>query len=71
MHFRKPIKSMKYVLVDILEREIFFFGDEPESRHRFKVKSACFWRRDLFSSSYLGENLDFLATSLNLVAVLR
>ncbi len=33
---------MKYVLVDILEREIFFFGDEPESRRRFKVKMPIF-----------------------------
>ncbi|WP_274541902.1 hypothetical protein [Caldibacillus thermoamylovorans] len=42
MHFSKPIKSMKYVLVDILEREIFFFGDEPESRRRIWVKILIF-----------------------------
>ncbi|MEL3958624.1 hypothetical protein NST17_15795 [Caldifermentibacillus hisashii] len=31
------------------------------------MKNACFWRRDQFSSSYLGEKLSFLTTSLNLV----
>ncbi|MEC5271647.1 hypothetical protein NSQ14_13735 [Caldifermentibacillus hisashii] len=50
---------------------MLIFGEEPESRHHFPVKNALFWRRDLFSSSYLGENLDFLATSLDLVANLR
>jgi hypothetical protein len=43
------------------------FGDETESRHHFGVKNALFWRRDRISSLFLGEKLNFLATSLNLV----
>ncbi|WP_268760141.1 hypothetical protein [Caldibacillus thermoamylovorans] len=42
MHLSKPIKSMKYVLVDILEREIFFYGDETYSRRRIWVKILIF-----------------------------
>ncbi|MCB5935119.1 hypothetical protein LI012_14795 [Caldibacillus thermoamylovorans] len=57
-------------LVTILGWKTRFFGDENLSRHHFEVKTAQFWRRDLFSSLFLGRKLDFLATSRVLVAVL-
>ncbi|WP_161522434.1 hypothetical protein [Caldibacillus thermoamylovorans] len=47
------------------------FDDEAYSRRRFWVKNSIFWRRGLFSSPFSGEKRTFLATSLNLVAVLR
>ncbi|WP_346207896.1 hypothetical protein NSS91_19170 [Caldifermentibacillus hisashii] len=43
------------------------FGDENQSRHHFAVKNARFWRRDPFSSPFLGEKHPILATSLDLV----
>ncbi|MEL3956274.1 hypothetical protein NST17_03475 [Caldifermentibacillus hisashii] len=39
-------------LVVILSRETPFFGDENLSRHHFEVKTAQFWRREPFSSSF-------------------
>ncbi|MCB7078797.1 hypothetical protein LI012_18725, partial [Caldibacillus thermoamylovorans] len=56
-------------LVVILRRETPFFGDETLSRRRFEAGNSFFWRRDLFSSSFLGRIFHFLATSLNLVII--
>ncbi|MEN0658375.1 hypothetical protein NST11_03045 [Caldifermentibacillus hisashii] len=50
---------------------MFYFGDEPGSRHRFRLRKLLFWRRDPFSSPFFGEKSSFLTTSLNLVANLR
>ncbi|WP_152032326.1 hypothetical protein [Caldibacillus thermoamylovorans] len=57
-------------LVVILSRETPFFGDEPCSRRRFGVRKSCFCRRDLFSSSFLGQKVMFLATKPFLVTIL-
>ncbi|WP_152032327.1 hypothetical protein [Caldibacillus thermoamylovorans] len=57
------------VLVTILSRETPFFGDEILSRRHFEPGNSIFWRRDLISSSFLGEKVMFLATKPNLVAV--
>ncbi|MCB7071665.1 hypothetical protein LIZ76_17295 [Caldibacillus sp. 210928-DFI.2.22] len=65
-----PFLATSPVLVVILSRETPFFGDEPCSRRRFGVRKSCFWRRDLFSSSFLGQKVMFLATRPNLVVVL-
>jgi len=46
-----------------------YFGDETCSRHRFWSKTSQFWRRGLFSSPFLVENLSILATRLVLVTV--
>ncbi|WP_346200524.1 hypothetical protein NSQ96_03105 [Caldifermentibacillus hisashii] len=40
------------VLVAVLGWKTQFFGDENLSRHHFEVKTAQFWRRDPFSSSF-------------------
>ncbi|WP_346199952.1 hypothetical protein NSQ96_13520 [Caldifermentibacillus hisashii] len=56
-------------LVATLRRKMLIFDDEPESRRCFEVKKSYFWRRDLFSSSYLGEKFYFLATRTNLSSV--
>ncbi|MCB5936878.1 hypothetical protein LJB62_18640 [Bacillus sp. DFI.2.34] len=45
------------------------FGDESQSRHHFEVKNVRFWRRDPFSSLFLGGNYSILTTSLVLVAI--
>ncbi|WP_161522433.1 hypothetical protein [Caldibacillus thermoamylovorans] len=37
-------------LVTTLRRKMLIFGDEPESRRRFKVRNACFWRQTSISS---------------------
>ncbi|WP_368986493.1 hypothetical protein NST54_03430 [Caldifermentibacillus hisashii] len=58
-------------LVTILSRETPFFGDEPLSLRHFKPRNPIFWRRALFSSSFLGQKVMFLATSPNLVTILR
>ncbi|MCB7070104.1 hypothetical protein LIZ76_08980, partial [Caldibacillus sp. 210928-DFI.2.22] len=54
-------------LVTFLSRKMLIFGDETCSRRRFGVENSIFWRRDSFSSPFLGENLVFLATRLFLV----
>ncbi|WP_368975804.1 hypothetical protein NST61_04415 [Caldifermentibacillus hisashii] len=59
------------VLVTVLRRKMLVFGDEASSRHRFWSKTSQFWRRGLFSSPFLVENLSILATKPNLVTVLR
>jgi len=58
-------------LVVVLRRETPFFGDETLSRRHFEPRNPFFWRRDLFSSSFLTGKLPFLATRLFLVVVLR
>ncbi|MEC5272443.1 hypothetical protein [Caldifermentibacillus hisashii] len=63
--------ATRLFLVIIFDRKTPFFGDEPESRHHFKPKNTIFWRRDHFSSSFLGRKLLFLATRLFLVTILR
>ncbi|MEL3956527.1 hypothetical protein NST17_04790 [Caldifermentibacillus hisashii] len=40
------------VLVVVLRQETLFFDDEPNSRRRFSVRNAQFWRRAPFSSSF-------------------
>ncbi|MEL3956876.1 hypothetical protein NST17_06650 [Caldifermentibacillus hisashii] len=47
------------------------FDDETHSRHHFEAKNACFWRRDLFSSPFLGEKYSFLTTRPVLVTIFR
>ncbi|MCB5935749.1 hypothetical protein LI012_15660 [Caldibacillus thermoamylovorans] len=69
MSERRSILATKSVLAVILSRETPFFDDETRSRHLFEVKNARFWRRGLFSSPFLVENLSILATSLVLVAI--
>ncbi|MEC5273720.1 hypothetical protein [Caldifermentibacillus hisashii] len=59
------------ILVTVFGRKPLNFGDETCSRHRFEAKNARFWRRNLISSSFLVENLIFLATKPNLVVILR
>ncbi|WP_363550754.1 hypothetical protein [Caldifermentibacillus hisashii] len=49
-------------LVVTFARETPFFGDETTSRQLFEPENAHFWRRDLFSSSFWGKKLTFLAT---------
>ncbi|WP_363550225.1 hypothetical protein [Caldifermentibacillus hisashii] len=58
-------------LVTFLRRKMLVFGDETHSRHRFWSKTSQFWRRGLFSSPFLVENLSYLATRPVLVTVLR
>ncbi|MCB5935946.1 hypothetical protein LJB62_13655 [Bacillus sp. DFI.2.34] len=55
------------LLVNFFGRETPFFGDETSSRQLFEPENAHFWRRDLFSSSFWGKKLTFLATRLFLV----
>ncbi|MEN0664487.1 hypothetical protein [Caldifermentibacillus hisashii] len=71
MSEQRSILATKSVLAVILSRETPFFDDETRSRHLFEVKNARFWRRDPFSSPFLGGNYSILTTSLVLVAILR
>ncbi|MCB7070190.1 hypothetical protein LIZ76_09425, partial [Caldibacillus sp. 210928-DFI.2.22] len=64
------------LLVTFLSRKMLIFGDETLSRRHFELENSIFWRRDLFSSPFLGENLVFLATRrqdemLNLASINR
>ncbi|MEK0287174.1 hypothetical protein NSS91_04380 [Caldifermentibacillus hisashii] len=63
--------STKLILVVTFGQETPFFGDETISRRHFWAGNFIFWRRDLFSSSFLGRILHFLATRPFLVVVLR
>ncbi|MEN0651037.1 hypothetical protein NST54_18230 [Caldifermentibacillus hisashii] len=56
-------------LVAILSWETSNFGDEGGSRHRFQLKNAQFWRRELISSPFLVEKLSILATRAVLVTI--
>ena len=59
--------ATKLFLVVTFARETPLFSDETSSRHLFEPENAHFWRRDLFSSSFWGKKLTFLATRLFLV----
>ncbi|WP_368974238.1 hypothetical protein NST61_13135 [Caldifermentibacillus hisashii] len=39
-------------LVTIWSRKTPYFGDETNSRRRFEVRNALFWRRDRISSPF-------------------
>ncbi|MEK0291944.1 hypothetical protein P5F77_15900 [Caldifermentibacillus hisashii] len=54
--------ATRLFLVVILSWKTPLFGDETTSRHLFWAKNAIFWRRDLFSSPFLGEKRHFLTT---------
>ncbi|WP_368997258.1 hypothetical protein [Caldifermentibacillus hisashii] len=54
--------ATKPFLVVTFGQETPFFGDETLSRRRFWAGNFIFWRRDHFSSSFLGRKLHFLAT---------
>ncbi|WP_346200498.1 hypothetical protein NSQ96_02790 [Caldifermentibacillus hisashii] len=56
-----------HLLVVNFERKMFYFGDEPGSRHRFRLRKLLFWRRDPFSSPFFGEKSSILTTSPVLV----
>ncbi|WP_368986051.1 hypothetical protein NST54_19060 [Caldifermentibacillus hisashii] len=62
--------ATRLFLVVTFGRETPLFGDETLSRHLFEQENAHFWRRDLFSSSFWGKKLTFLATRLFLVNTL-
>ncbi|MEC5272490.1 hypothetical protein [Caldifermentibacillus hisashii] len=61
--------ATKPVLVVTFGQETSFFGDETLSRRRFEAGNSFFWRRDPFSSSFLGGKLHFLATRPFLVVI--
>ncbi|MEC5273449.1 hypothetical protein, partial [Caldifermentibacillus hisashii] len=61
--------ATKPFLVVILRWRTLIFVDETYSRRRFCAGNSFFWRRDLFSSSFLREKLLFLATRPFLVVV--
>ncbi|WP_152641941.1 hypothetical protein [Caldibacillus thermoamylovorans] len=58
-------------LVTIWSRKTPYFGDETNSRRRFEVRNALFWRRDRISSPFGAEKLPILATKPILVVVLK
>ncbi|WP_363551199.1 hypothetical protein [Caldifermentibacillus hisashii] len=58
------------VLVVAFGRRTHFFGDETPSRRHFVAENSLFWRRNLFSLSFCGGNLTFLATTPLLVVIL-
>ncbi|WP_404996620.1 hypothetical protein [Caldifermentibacillus hisashii] len=58
------------LLVVVLKRENYFFGDETTSRRRFEARKLLFWRRDHFSSSFCAGKPHFLATRPFLVVFL-
>ncbi|MDL0421974.1 hypothetical protein P5F77_17195 [Caldifermentibacillus hisashii] len=39
-------------LVTVLKSKTPYFGDETNSRRRFEVRNALFWRRDRISSPF-------------------
>ncbi|MEK6455618.1 hypothetical protein [Caldifermentibacillus hisashii] len=61
--------ATRSLLVVIFMRESTFFGDETFSRRHFCTGNSTFWRRNLFSSSFLYGKLHFLATRLFLVVI--
>jgi hypothetical protein len=61
--------ATKPFLVVIFSREMPLFGDETLSRRQFYAKNSTFWRRNLFSSSFLYGKLHFLATRTLLVVI--
>ncbi|MED3643708.1 hypothetical protein P5F75_09940 [Caldifermentibacillus hisashii] len=65
------ILTTRPFLVAIFGWELLNFDDETLSRHRFEVKNTRFWRRDPFSSLFLGGKYSILTTRVNLVTILR
>ncbi|MEL3958773.1 hypothetical protein NST17_16560 [Caldifermentibacillus hisashii] len=61
--------ATRTLLVVIFVRETPLFGDETPSRRHFCTKNSTFWRRNPFSSSFLGGKLHFLATRSLLVVI--
>ncbi|MEK0285304.1 hypothetical protein [Caldifermentibacillus hisashii] len=57
-------------LVVFLRRKTHFFGDEITSRRHFWAGNSIFWRRNSFSSSFLGWKCYFLASKLLLIVFL-
>jgi hypothetical protein len=70
LHGKPPFLATRPFLVVIFARETPFFGDETLSRHHFCPGNPLFWRRDLFSSSFLHGKPPFLATRPFLVVIL-
>jgi len=58
------------LLVVALRRKTHFFGDEITSRRHFWAGNSIFWRRNSFSSSFLGWKCYFLASKLLLIVFL-
>ncbi|MEK6455059.1 hypothetical protein [Caldifermentibacillus hisashii] len=58
------------LLVVVLRRKTYLFGDETLSRRRFLDGNFTFWRRDPFSSSFCAGIAHFLATRPFLVTIL-
>ncbi|WP_152032397.1 hypothetical protein [Caldibacillus thermoamylovorans] len=54
--------ATRLFLVVTFARETPLFGDETLSRRHFCSGNSIFWRRDLFSSPFLGEKHHFLTT---------
>ncbi|MED4851145.1 hypothetical protein P9386_04665 [Caldifermentibacillus hisashii] len=48
--------ATRSILVTDLSRKTPTFGDETNSRRRFEVENALFWRRNQFSSPFVAEN---------------
>ncbi|MCM3056492.1 hypothetical protein [Caldibacillus thermoamylovorans] len=70
LHGKLHFLATRPLLVNFLSRKMLIFGDETSSRRHFGVKNSLFWRRDLFSSPFLGEKHHFLTTRLFLVTFL-
>ncbi|MEN0651038.1 hypothetical protein NSQ82_18855 [Caldifermentibacillus hisashii] len=66
---KRKYLTTSLVLVTIFSSEMLNFGDEGCSRHRFQLKNAQFWRRELISSPFLVEKRSILATRAVLVTV--
>ncbi|MEN0649954.1 hypothetical protein NSQ82_13130 [Caldifermentibacillus hisashii] len=49
---KRPFLATRVNLVTILSRKTPYFGDETNSRRRFEVENALFWRRDQISSPF-------------------
>ncbi|WP_368985512.1 hypothetical protein NST54_13790 [Caldifermentibacillus hisashii] len=58
------------LLVVVLRRKTYLFGDETTSRRLFEAENLPFWRRDPFSSPFWGGKYSFLATKPFLVTIL-
>ncbi|MDL0421566.1 hypothetical protein QPM05_15935 [Caldibacillus thermoamylovorans] len=52
--------ATKLFLVVTFARETPLFSDETLSRRHFELENSTFWRRDLFSSTFLDEKHHFL-----------
>ncbi|MEN0663807.1 hypothetical protein [Caldifermentibacillus hisashii] len=63
--------TTRRVLVAILSWKKHYFADEIRSRHHFEPENTVFWRRNQISSPFRAGKRHFLATSLNLVTIMR